>query len=282
MWPSSTSFPRRPAGWVLGHEQGKEYLVEKLGNKLTVRSYFNADTPEEATRLLEEAVKDGAQVVFTTAPLLRAPTLKAAIEYPKVQFLNCSVDQPYSSVRSYYGRVYEGKFITGAIAGALAQNNRIGYIASYPIYGQLANINAFALGAQLTNPRAQIELRWSCVAGNPRGFLCRRHPRDLQPGCAGQNRMYLDFCSYGTYLMDDKGELVPLGSPVWVWGKFYEYVLNSIFSGTWKSEKTGYTALNYWLGMDSGVISVNLSDRLPTGAADPGRVLADGPGHPNG
>lgn len=52
---------------------------------------------------------------------------------------------------------------------------------------------------------------------------------------------------------------------MWVWGKFYEYVLNSIFSGTWKSEKTGYTALNYWLGMDSGVISVNLSDRLPTG-----------------
>ena len=46
------------SGWVLGHEQGKEYLVEKLGNKLTVRSYFNADTPEEATRLLEEAVKE--------------------------------------------------------------------------------------------------------------------------------------------------------------------------------------------------------------------------------
>lgn len=254
------------SGWVLGHEQGKEYLVEKLGNKLTVRSYFNADTPEEATRLLEEAVKDGAQVVFTTAPLLRAPTLKAAIEYPKVQFLNCSVDQPYSSVRSYYGRVYEGKFITGAIAGALAQNNRIGYIASYPIYGQLANINAFALGAQLTNPRAQIELRWSCVAGNPQADFFADGIRVISNRDApGQNRMYLDFCSYGTYLMDDKGELVPLGSPVWVWGKFYEYVLNSMFSGTWKSEKTGYTALNYWLGMDSGVISVNLSDRLPTG-----------------
>ena len=211
-------------------------------------------------------MKDGAQVVFTTAPLLRAPTLKAAIEYPKVQFLNCSVDQPYSSVRSYYGRVYEGKFITGAIAGALAQNNRIGYIASYPIYGQLANINAFALGAQLTNPRAQIELRWSCVAGNPQADFFADGIRVISNRDApGQNRMYLDFCSYGTYLMDDKGELVPLGSPVWVWGKFYEYVLNSIFSGTWKNEKTGYTALNYWLGMDSGVISVNLSDRLPTG-----------------
>lgn len=254
------------SGWVLGHEQGREYLEEKLGSKLTVRSYFNADTPEEAARLLEQAVDDGAQVVFTTAPLLRAATLKAAIEYPKVQFLNCSVDQPYSSVRSYYGRVYEGKFITGAIAGALAQNNRIGYIASYPIYGQLANINAFALGAQLTNPRAQIELRWSCVEGNHQADFFANGIRVISNRDApGQNKMYLDFCSYGTYLMDDKGELVPLGSPVWVWGKFYEYVLNAMFAGTWKTEKASGTALNYWLGMDSGVISVNLSDRLPAG-----------------
>ena len=260
------------SGWVLGHEQGRKYLEEKLGNKLTIRSYFNADTPQEASRLLEQAVSDGAQVVFTTAPLLRTATLKAAIEYPKVQFLNCSVDQPYSSVRSYYGRVYEGKFITGAIAGALAQNNRIGYIASYPIYGQLANINAFALGAQLTNPRARIELRWSCVEGDPQADFFANGIRVISNRDApGQNKMYLDFCSYGTYLMDDNGELVPLGSPVWVWGKFYEYVLNGMFSGTWKSEKANGTALNYWLGMDSGVISVNLSDHLPEGL----RALAE-------
>ena len=48
--------------------------------------------------------------------------------------------------RTYYGRIYEAKFITGAIAGAMAQNNRIGYIASYPIFGVPASINAFALG----------------------------------------------------------------------------------------------------------------------------------------
>ena len=254
------------SGWVLGHEKGREYLEQVMGNRITVKSYFNANSAEEAELLLEQAVGEGAQVVFTTAPLLRAPTLKAAVKYPKVQFLNCSVDQPYSSVRSYYGRVYEGKFITGAIAGALAQNNRIGYIASYPIYGQAANINAFALGAQLTNPRAQIELRWSCVQGNPQADFIADGIRVISNRDApAQSRMYLDFCSYGTYLVDDMGELIPLGSPVWVWGKFYEFVVNSIFSGTWKSEKSGFTALNYWLGMDSGVIAVNLSDKLPEG-----------------
>ena len=221
-------------------------------------------------------MSEGAQVVFTTAPLLRPATLKAAVKYPKVQFLNCSVDQPYSSVCSYYGRVYEGKFITGAIAGALAQDNRIGYIASYPIYGQLANINAFALGAQFTNPRAQIQLRWSCTEGNHQADFFADGIRVISNrDMPGDSKMYLDFCTYGTYLMDDMGEMIPLGSPVWLWGKFYEFVLSSMFAGTWKREKSGHAALNYWLGMDSGVISVNLSDRLPTGIGTMARFLQD-------
>ncbi|MBR1994130.1 MAG: BMP family ABC transporter substrate-binding protein, partial [Alistipes sp.] len=82
------------------------------------------------------------------------------------KFLNCSMNAPYSSLRTYYSRIYEAKFITGAIAGAVAKNNNIGYIGSYPIFGVAASINAFALGAQMTNPQAKIHLRWSCVEGN--------------------------------------------------------------------------------------------------------------------
>ena len=57
--------------------------------------------------------------------------------------------------------MYEAKFLSGMIAGALAENDRIAYIADYPIYGMIANINAFALGASFTNPRARIYLAWS-------------------------------------------------------------------------------------------------------------------------
>ena len=49
----------------------------------------------------------------------------------------------------------------GAIAGSMADNDRIGYIADYPIYGNIANINAFAMGAQMVNPRAVVYLEWS-------------------------------------------------------------------------------------------------------------------------
>ena len=263
--------------WVLSHEEGREHIEQVFGEKITVRSYYDANTPEQCETLIEQAVADGAHVVFTTSPPLSRATLKAAVKYPKVRFLNCSVDQPYSSIRTYYGRIFEAKFITGAIAGAMAGNDRIGYITSYPIFGVPASINAFALGAQLTNPRAEIELRWSCLPGTPQADFFADGIRVISNrSVPTQNKMYMDFCSYGTYLMDDLGELIPLGTPVWVWGKFYEFVIRSIFSGGWKREKGVSTALNYWLGMDSGVIGVQFSDKLPEGVRQMARILRKG------
>ena len=262
------------SAWVLGHEEGRKYVEEVFGDQITVRSYFDANTPESAGQLIDQAVEEGAQVVFTTAPMLSQPSLKAAVKYPKVRFFNCSVDQPYSSIRTYYARIYEAKFITGAIAGAMAQDNRIGFIASYPIFGMPASINAFALGAQLTNPRAQIELRWSCCEGTPQADFFRDGIRVVSNrDVPTQDQMYLNFCNYGTYLLDDRGGLIPLGSPVWVWGKFYENTLRGILSGPQKEDKDPSSAVNYWLGMDSGVISVNLSSKLPEGVKTMAKLL---------
>ena len=263
--------------WVMGHEEGREHIEHVFGDRIHVRSYYDANTPEQAEQLIEQAVAEGAQVVFTTSPPLSRATLKAAVKYPKVRFLNCSVDQPYSSIRTYYGRMYEAKFITGAIAGAMANDDRIGFITAYPIFGVPASINAFALGAQLTNPRAQIELRWSCLPGTPQADFFADGIRVISNrSVPTQSRMYLDFCSYGTYLMDDLGELVPLASPTWVWGKFYEFVLRNVFSGGWKQEKGVSAALNYWLGMDSGVIGIKLSDKLPEGVRRLAKILQRG------
>ena len=253
------------SAWVTGHEEGRKYIEEVFGDKVVCKSYFEANTLALGEEKIEEAIRDGATVIFTTSPMLSRASLKLAVKYPKVRIFNCSVSQPYASIRTYYGRMYEAKFISGAIAGAMAQNNRIGYIASYPILGTIASINAFALGAQLTNPRAQIELGWSCCEGNPQADFFTDGIRVVSNRQApSKNRMYLDFCSYGTYLMGEHSKLIPLGMPVWVWGKFYEVVVNYYLCGK-KVQKDPYSAINYWLGMDSGVIDIELSDQLPAG-----------------
>lgn len=263
--------------WVMGHEAGRKHLEEVFGDQITTRSYFGAGDFDRAELLVEQAVSEGADVIFTTSPPLSRATLKAAVKYPKVRFFNCSVDQPYSSIRTYYGRIYEAKFITGAIAGAMAGEDRIGYIAAYPIFGVLASINAFALGALLTNPRAQLELRWSCLPGTPQADFYADGIRVVSNRDAPtQEKVYLDLCNYGTYLMNDRGEMVPLAMPVWGWGEFYEYAIRSILEGGLRREKGSAVALNYWLGMDSGAIGIQLSDKLPEGVRQMARILERG------
>ena len=263
--------------WIKAHEDGRRHLEQILAGKVTTRSYFHADTPEEAEEILDQAVAEGAELVFTTTPQLCKATLKAAVKHPKVRFLNCSVDTPYPSIRTYYSRVYEGKFITGAIAGAMAKGDRIGYVGSSPIFGVPASINAFALGAQMTNPRAKIELRWSCQPGDcVAAFIGEGIQVISNRDIPNSDQMDLEHGNYGTYLVEDNGKLVPLASPVWVWGKFYENVVRSVLAGAWRSDKNGPRAVNYWWGMDSGVIDVKLYDRLPEGVMFMARILRKG------
>ena len=256
--------------WTKAHETGRKYLEKAMGKSVTTQVYQNANTPQEAETLIDRAVEAGASVVFTTAPQLIGPTMKGSVKYPKVRFLNCSLNQPYASVKTYYSRMYEAKFITGAIAGAMSKDGRIGYIGDYPILGVPAAINAFALGAQLTNPNAKIQLKWSCLPGNPTMELLSDGVRVISNrDTPGENQMVTEF---GTYLADEDGHLRSLSSPCWVWGQFFEQVVRSIMNGNWEEEKTG-KIVNLWWGMRSGVIDVTLSPGLPEGVRLLGNLL---------
>ena len=254
--------------WTWSHDAGRQHLEKVFGKAVTTKAYFNIGSPENADDQIAKAVEEGADVVFTTATQLISACMRASVKYPKVKFLNCSIHQSYASLRTYYGRIHEGKFITGAIAGAMCQNDRIGYIGNYPIYGEAASINAFALGAQLTNPNAKIELKWSCAPGNPTKELLADNVRVISNRNTPVAKHLVN--EYGTYMAGENGEMIPLGSPTWVWGQFYENVVHSIMSGSWESEKEGQI-MNFWWGMSSGVIDVALSPDLPEGL----RVLAE-------
>lgn len=254
--------------WTWSHDAGRQHLEKVFGKAVSTKAYFNIGSPENADEQIDKAVADGAEVVFTTATQLISACMRASVKYPKVRFLNCSIHQSYASLRTYYGRIHEGKFITGAIAGAVCKNDRIGYIGNYPIYGEAASINAFALGAQLTNPNAKIELKWSCMAGNPTKEFLNDGVRVISNRNTPVEKHLVN--EYGTYMANDDGEMISLGSPTWVWGQFYENMVRSIMSGSWENEKEGQI-MNLWWGMSSGVIDVALSPDLPEGV----RTLAE-------
>lgn len=252
------------SAWIRAHESGRLFAEDALSGKVKTAAYVtDDDTPADA--LFEQAVKDGAQVIFAATPSLIANCRRAAAAHPNIKILNCSVAMPYPGMRTYYSRIYESKFLAGVVAGASSHSDRIGYVAAAPIFGVPAGVNAFALGARLVNPRAVVKLRWSCVEPDPFGALLKdgvdvisNHelfaPEPSQP-------------PYGLVRILGDGSLESLASPYWNWGAFYQKLLSDILAGHWEDERANGTraAVNYWWGLQSGVIGITYGDKLPEG-----------------
>lgn len=263
--------------WTRGHEQGVRHLEAVMGDKLSILKYYDVGNGEAAEAAMEQAIAAGAQVIFTTTPPLIRACRKIAVLHPDIRILNCSTSMPYTGVRTYYSRIYEGKFLSGAIAGAMSRSDQLGYVASSPIFGVPAGINAFALGARLTNPRAKVKLAWSCLPGDPMEALKRQgvdyiSTLDIPTLDSLQTNR-------GAYQVQPDGTLHLLASPYWNWGEFYVKIVNSILSGGWDSLNSGkddHQAVNYWWGIASGVIDLWTSPDLPEGVQNLVQILKRG------
>lgn len=118
----------------------------------------------------------------------------------------------------------------------MAAENKVGYICDYPIYGQIAGVNAFALGVQMVNPRAKVYLEWSCIDGVETAVnrlkdkgISIISSQDLKKAS------YEDKSAYGLYeYKEDKK--INLAMPIWNWGIYYEKLIRSIMNNTFRTE----------------------------------------------
>lgn len=251
------------SAWTYAHELGRLHLEEVFGDQIQTSAYYDAEYQFSPTDVLEQAISDGNQIIFTTIPYLSAASLKAAVAHPEVKILNCSTNSTYSSIRTYYCRMYETKFLLGLIAGALSGEGRIGYIADYPICSTISNINAFALGVKMVHPKAKIQLTWSSLKGelqpeerldssiryiSDKDFIVPEHPSRR----------------FGLYEREG-GELNSIATTVCHWGRFYEQIIQGIRDDTWKADTNANKnrAINYWWGMSAGVAELICSDKIP-------------------
>ena len=250
------------SGWVSDHEMGRKHAQTVLGDKVDTSVYLCEKRSVSET--LEKAIDDGNTLIFTISPRMLDDSLRAAVKYPDVIVMNCSLNTSHRYVRTYYTRMYEVKFILGVLAGSLTQSGRLGYVCDYPIYGQIAGINAFALGAQMANPRAKVFLEWSSVKGAKEAALSlnRQHIHIIS---SQDTARYTedDRRSFGlSHIGHDKTDL--LAVPVWKWGVYYEKILRSTLDKTIKSEYINTArALNYYWGMSAGVVDVEYAPALP-------------------
>ncbi len=259
------------SSWAYAHELGRLYLEQVFAGRIETIAFDKADTDAEVEEAIELAVVAGCELIFTTATQMINQSVRSAVLHPKVKIYNCSIKMSYSSICTYYARMYESKFLMGAIAAALSRTDRLGYAADYPIYGTLANINAFAMGAKMINPYVQVHLEWTKVKGanvrerfDQEGIVFVSDNDMIKPESASRE--------YGLYAKREDGTLENLATPIWHWGKFYEQIVNKIFSGgsTEADAQKGKKAVNYWWGMSADVIDVICSKSMPYGT---GRLI---------
>ena len=251
------------SSWIYGHELGRNHLENCFEGIVKTECFQNCSDEEPFKAAVTQAVENGAEIIFTTSPVQMEQTLRAAIHYPQIKFMNCSINLSHSAVRTYYGRMFEAKFLMGALAATVTENHRIGYVADYPMYGSMANINAFAIGAALIDPEVKIHLTWTSLDGkdwhqfmNKADVQVLSGPDLIKPQEASRE--------YGIYKLQDDG-IFNLAAPMWDWGKYYELIIRTLFNNTWPDmDAVGKEmGLNYWWGMSAGVIDVILSKHLP-------------------
>lgn len=262
-------FDKRPeeSEWFYAHELGRLYLDENCADYIKTIKAANIYSEEEAYTAMEDLVKMGANVFFVTAPQRIGAALKIAATYPDVKVFNCSLNTSHKIVRTYYSRLYEVKFLAGMIAGALAENGRIGYLADYPIIGTPANINAFALGAKMVNPRATVFVEWTKLKNRTREEAIE-HFREHGVNYISDQVMIVpkeQARNFGLYSL--KGETpVNLCMPVNNWGVFYKKLIDEILDGSYANDddKTDEDkAINYWWGLSAGVVDIICSKNVP-------------------
>jgi basic membrane protein A len=145
-------------GWTYSHDRGRRAVDERFDWLTTT---FVESVPEGDTEtFIDQLVRGGANVIFTTSFGFGEGTLNAARRYPDVLFGHATGFQGAPNVMVYIAEFYQLYYLNGLMAGALTETNKVGYVAAFPIPEVKRHINAFTLGVREVNPEAEVEVRW--------------------------------------------------------------------------------------------------------------------------
>ncbi len=149
--------PKDDYGYNQAAYEGSQAVAAKFPD-LEVLTAENVPEDDNATRVMEKMISDGAKIIFATSYGHLDPALKVAAAHPDVvviqqgNFINDAV--PANS-GTYFGTVYEPVYLAGIAAGKATKTNKLGYVYAFPIPQTIANINAFELGALSVNPKVE-------------------------------------------------------------------------------------------------------------------------------
>lgn len=155
------------AGWTHAHEVGRQAVQSYFGGR--VQTMYKQNVPEgpQVSQVITQLVNAGANIVFATSFGYQPAMAQAAKKYPNVYFEQATGTDTATNLSEYFGAGEDGDYLTGMAAGAATKNNKIGFVAPYPIPEVIREIDAFTMGARAVNPKATVKVVWTNTWFNP-------------------------------------------------------------------------------------------------------------------
>jgi len=252
--------PIGDAGWTYAHDLGAEYMKQQLGNVELIKAESVSENPTDAERVLNQMVAQGCKVIFATSIGYMDSVIKVAEQNPDVIFLHCSGYKTAENVGTYFGRIYQPRYLSGIAAGKMTKSNTIGYVAAMAIPEVVRGINAFTLGVRSVNPNATVKVVWTNTWYDPAkekdaGKSLIESGADViaqHQDTPGPQQAAEEAGIYGISYNSDMTKFAPnaiLTGPVWDWGPYYVKTVKAVQDGTWKSEQ-------YWAPMVDGIVGL--------------------------
>lgn len=153
--------PIGDAGWTYQHDLGRLEMEKNLGDRVTTTYVESVSEGADAERVIREMAASGHDLIFATSFGYMNYVERVARQFPNVRFMHATGYKSGPNFLNYNARFYEGRYLTGVIAGEMTKSDILGYVAAFPIPEVLQGINAFTLGAQSVNPDIQVRVIWT-------------------------------------------------------------------------------------------------------------------------
>ena len=252
--------------WGQSHYEGMEQCAGGLNLKVFYRENVPAD--EQCKEEMKALIDQGCKIIICNSFGYAEYVQEMAEEYRNIYFFHATGVAEAGNLATYFGRIYQMRYLSGIVAGLQTETNEIGYVAAYPISEVNRGINAFTLGVRAVNPDATVYVEWTqSWAEEATDRLLRAHDVDVLTIHTDTNRALEIAEEKGIWSIGynmDNIDLYPntfLTAPVFEWENFYEPHILECLQGK-------FVGKHYWEGAETGIVALApLSGNVKPGIA---------------
>jgi simple sugar transport system substrate-binding protein len=258
-------------GWTYQHDIARKTAVEHFGDKIKTTYVENVAEGPDSEKVLNDLANQGHKLIFATSFGYMNYVMNSAKRHPKVFYEHATGYKRAENVATYNIRFYQARYVQGVIAGKLSKAGLAGYVASVPVPEVVQGMNAFLIGMQSVNPKAQLKFvminSWydppkegdAAKALIDQGCdIITQHTDSPAPLQAAASRGVKAFGQSTD--MSKFAEGTQLSASTDVWGPYYIKRIGDVLDGTWKSTDT-------WGGFDSGMLAMSPFTNMPADVA---------------